>query len=109
MPSWLRLAPGSVDILRGSGACDDLSAILTLLLAAARIEAKPLIVMAPGNGHVATSVNLGKDWALVDLYFGVVFQKGAEILSIERLTDIVAAGHNPTEFAVSLPETEPNL
>ena len=65
IPSFVRMPIGAIEILRGGGACNELSSILELLLSAAGFHADQLDIVAPGNGHSVTAVKIGDDWIVV--------------------------------------------
>lgn len=109
MPAFLRLKPGSIDILRGGGACDDLSTIVALLMNSAGFEAGQLDVIAPGNGHAVTAVNIGNTWAVIDIYFGVSFSEKGRLISLERLKTLISNGEMPESYVLPLTNDTPDL
>jgi len=102
MPAIFRLPVGSIEILSGGGACNNVSSILQFLYATAGFEAYQHDLVAAQTGHSALSVKIDNSWVYVDAYIGVMFAEDGTLVSLERLKQLVGGGRSPESVAIKL-------
>lgn len=103
IPRVFRMNVGALDVLWPQGHCSCVAKAMVFIFSKAGFEAvQHDMVSARNYGHSAVSVHVANGWRFIDPHMGIFFRENNEIMSLERMLAVRAAGTEPQDIAVPL-------